>query len=73
MLRDHLGRVHLARLKFVPRCQKMKLFKAMMICFRLETLTSIYILNILVESDCLEVINQLNDAVVDYSKVSFFC
>lgn len=69
---DHLGRVHLAGLKFVPRCQELKILEAMTICFGLEILTSINISNILVESNCLEVINLLNDVVVDLSEVSYF-
>lgn len=41
----------------------------MTICFGLETLTIICVSNILVESDCLRVIN-LNDVGVDFSKIS---
>lgn len=43
----------------------------MTICFGLENLSSIYVLNILVESNYLEVINLLNDGAVDLTEFSF--
>lgn len=72
VLHDHLGQMCLASLKFVLNCQKVKLLKAMVICFGLETLSSISVPNIMVEFNCLEVISLLNDVTVDFSEVSFF-
>lgn len=54
VLRNHLDHVRLVGLKFVPRCQKVKLLKVMAICFGLKTLSSISISNTLEGSDCLE-------------------
>lgn len=70
VLCDSLGHVH--REVLFHKCQEMKLLKAMAICFCLQNLCSISISNILVEFDCLEVINLLNDVAIDLSKVSFF-
>lgn len=50
----------------------MKLLEAMSIYSGLENLSSIHVSNILVESNCLEIINLLNDVGVDFSKVFFF-
>lgn len=44
----------------------------MTIYFGLETLSSISATNIMMEFDCLEVINLLNNVAIDYSEVSFF-
>lgn len=44
----------------------------MAICYGLENISSLHISNVVVESNCLEVVNLLNDALVDFSKVSFF-
>lgn len=71
MVQDHVGCVHLVGLKFIPRCLEVKLLEAMTICFGLENLSSIYVLNILVESNYLEVINLLNDGAVDLTEFSF--
>lgn len=70
--RDHLGSVCMVGLKFVPQCTDVKLLEVMSICFCLESISSIHILNIVVESDCLEFVSMLNDVTVDLSKVSFF-
>lgn len=51
----------------------MKIIEAMVICFGFDSLSSINISNLLVESDdCLEVIKLLNDVVIDLYEVSFF-
>lgn len=50
----------------------MKLLQAMSIYSGLENPSSIHVSNILVESNCLEIINLLNDVGVDFSKVCFF-
>lgn len=51
----------------------MKIIEAMVICFGFDSLSSINIYNLLVESDdCLEVIKLLNDVVIDLYEVSFF-
>lgn len=46
--------------------------KGLEICYRLESLSLICISNILVESNCLEVISLLNGVVVDIFEVCFF-
>lgn len=66
MLRDHLGRVGVAGLKFISKCQKVKILEAIAIRLRFETLY--YCVKYL----GVEVINLLKDEIVDYSKVSFF-
>lgn len=42
------------------------------ICDFLHSLTTINIHHIIVKSDCLEVVNLINDVYVDLTKVSFF-
>lgn len=57
--------VRLTELKLITRCKEMKVLEVMVIYFGLESFSSLSILNILVESDCLEVVHLLNDEVVD--------
>lgn len=59
-------------LKFVPIWNEVKLLEATTIYSRLECISSIHISNVVVESDCLEVVNLLNDVTVDFSEDSFF-
>lgn len=72
MLQDQLGHVHLASLKFISRCKEVKILEAMTICFGLESISSLHILNIVIDFVCLEVVNMLNDDIVDLIEVSFF-
>lgn len=44
----------------------------MTICEGLESVRSLYMSDIFIELDCLEVVNLLNDISLDFSKVSFF-
>lgn len=50
----------------------MKLLKEIAICFDIEYISSINILNIFDGSDCSEVISLLKDVVADISKIFFF-
>lgn len=61
----------MAGLKFVPQCKEVKLLEATTICSSLETISSLHIPYVVIESKCLEVVNLLNDAAIDFSKVSF--
>lgn len=50
----------------------MKVLETMAICFGLESISSLAISNIFVDSDCLEVVKLLNDKDVDISEVPSF-
>lgn len=51
---------------------EIKLIEATTICFGLKNIFSLQLSDMLVESDCLEVVNMLNDEAVDISKASFY-
>lgn len=72
MLRDHLGGACFAGTKFIPSYGEVKTLEAMTIYIGLESIAKIPHLNFLVETDCLEVINLLNNTVDDITEVSFF-
>ena len=67
-----MGHVRLASLKFITSCYEVKILEVVAISFDLESISSLNLLNIQVESNCLEVVNLLNNKTVDLSKVFFF-
>lgn len=67
-----MGHVRLASLKFITSCYEVKILEVVAISFDLESISSLNLLNIQVESNCLEVVNLLNNKTVDLSEVSFF-
>lgn len=64
--------VGLVGFKFTLRCGEVKTLEAMTICLGLENIFEILHLNLLVESNCLEVINLLNNTLDDIAKVSYY-
>lgn len=59
VLRDYLGRVRLASLKFIKRCNEVKVLEALAICEGLLNIISLNVWSVVVESDCFEVMNLL--------------
>lgn len=50
MLQNHLGCVHIAGSKFIPRYSEVKKLEVMTICLGMESISQILYLNLLVES-----------------------
>lgn len=72
VLVDHLGRVHFIGLKFNLKYCEVKVLEMLAICLGMEGISSIHILNLMIESDCLEGVKLLKDEVIDLFEVSFF-
>lgn len=64
--------IRLASFKSIQRCNAVKILEATTIYEALNCIMSLNIHHILVTSNCLEVINLLNDPSMDLTNISFF-
>lgn len=72
ILQDHLNHVYLAGIKLITSRNEAKTLEAMLNYLMMESVSQILHSTHLVEFDCVELINLLNNIVGDITKVSFF-